>query len=91
MSICPHCKKDSISPFKKAILSPGLLATCKACGKPSTLRYKSWLIAMIPGSILLLAALFVDSKSIEWTLNIIGLLLIIILPYFFSPLHKEEI
>jgi len=45
---------------------------------------------MIPGSILLIAALFVESKSIEWTLNIVGFLLVVVLPFLFTPLHKAE-
>ena len=54
---CPHCQDAGIAPLKKAILSPGLLATCKLCGQTSSTRYTSWLVAMIPGSILMLAAL----------------------------------
>ena len=90
MFSCPHCGKPGIPPLRKVILSPGLLATCKSCGGTSGVRYPSWLTAMIPGSILLIAALFVESKSIEWTLNIVGFLLVVVLPFLFTPLHKAE-
>ncbi|MEN8108516.1 MAG: hypothetical protein ABFS22_10990 [Pseudomonadota bacterium] len=86
---CPHCEKPGIPPLRKAILSPGLLATCNSCSGSSSLRYPSWLIAMLPGSVLMIAALFVASESIEWTLNIAGFLLMVVLPFFFTPLHKE--
>jgi len=87
---CPHCDKPGVSPVRKAILSPGLLAICKSCSGSSSVRYPSWLMAMLPGSILMIAAMFVDSESAEWSLNIIGLVLMIIIPLLFTPLHKEE-
>jgi hypothetical protein len=86
---CPHCERPGISPLRKAILSPGLHATCKSCGGLSGVRYSSWLIAMIPGSILMIAALFVDSVLIEWALSIIGIVLMVVIPWQFTPLHKE--
>lgn len=45
---------------------------------------------MLPGSILMLAALFVDSDSTEWLLNGIGLILMIVIPLIFTPLHLED-
>ena len=86
---CPHCEKPSISPLRKAILSPGLLATCNSCSGASSIRYPSWLTAMLPGSVLMIAALFVASESLEWSLNIVGFLLMVIIPFIFTPLHKE--
>jgi hypothetical protein len=86
---CPHCGKPGISPLRKAILSPGLLATCKSCRGLSGLRYFTWLIAMLPGSILMIAALFVESGQVEWALNIIGLVLMVVIPWLFAPLHAE--
>jgi hypothetical protein len=44
---------------------------------------------MLPGSGLMIAALFVDYEWIEWPLNIIGLMLMIVIPLLFTPLHKE--
>jgi len=87
---CPHCEKPGISSVRKAILSPGLLATCSSCSGSSTLRYPSWLMGMLPGSVLMIAAMFVDSDSVEWSLNIIGVILMIIIPLLFAPLHKEN-
>ena len=90
MFTCPHCEKPGISPIRKAILSPGLLATCNSCSGSSTLRYSSWLMGMIPGSIMMVAAMFVASDTVEWTLNIVGVILMIIIPLLFAPLHKEN-
>ena len=67
---CPHCENPGISPLRKVILSPGLTAICSSCSGPSGLRYPSWLSAMLPGTVLMIAALFVDSVSVEWSLNI---------------------
>jgi hypothetical protein len=45
---------------------------------------------MLPGSVLMLAALFADSDAIEWSLNIIGVILMVAVPCLFTPLHKED-
>ena len=87
---CPHCEKPGISAVRKAILSPGLLATCNSCNQPSTLRYSSWLKGMIPGSIIMLASMFVESTSVEWSLSIFGFILMIAIPLKYAPLYKEE-
>jgi hypothetical protein len=87
---CPHCEKPGISPLRKVILSPGLLATCKSCGKPSGVQYSTWLAAMIPGSALMLAALLVSAESLEWTLNIVGFALMVVVPFLVTPLQKES-
>jgi hypothetical protein len=86
---CPHCEKPGVSPLRKAIMSPGIQATCKSCSGLSGIRYSSWLIAMIPGSVFMIAALFVASDPVEWTLNIIGIILMIVIPCLFAPLHRE--
>ena len=87
---CPHCEKPGITPLRKSILSPGLIATCKSCSGISGLRYPSWLTAILPGSVLMVAAMFVDTDSVVWSLNFIGLILMIIIPLMFAPLHKED-
>lgn len=87
---CPHCEKPGISPLRKVILSPGLLATCNSCNETSGIRYPSWLAAMLPGSVLMIAALFVHSESLEWYLNIAGLILMVLVPSIITPLHKEK-
>jgi len=86
---CPHCEKPVISPLRKIILSPGFTAFCNSCNGSSSLRYPSWLAAMLPGTILMIAALFVDSASVEWSFNIIGIIMMSVLPFLFIPLHKE--
>ena len=86
---CPHCEKPGISPLRKVILSPGIQTTCRACGGSSSTRYLSWLAAMLPGTALMVAALFVDSDLVEWSLSLLGLLMMIILPFWFTPLHRE--
>jgi len=89
MFCCPHCNKPGISPLRKAILSPGLLATCRHCSGVSGIRHRSWLLAMLPGTALMITALFVDSDSVEWSLNTIGVTLMIVIPWLFTPLHME--
>ena len=87
---CPHCEKPSISLLRKAVLSPGQTATCNSCSGSLGLRYSSWITAMLPGSILMVAAMFEDSTSVEWSLNIIGFILMIVIPLWFAPLHQED-
>ena len=90
MFSCPHCEKPGITPLRKSILSPGLIATCKSCSGISGLRYPSWLTAILPGSVLMVAAMFVHTDSVVCSLNFIGLILMIIIPLMFAPLHKED-
>ena len=90
MFTCPHCEKPGISPVRKAILSPGLLATCKSCSQSSTLRYPTWIKGMLPGSVVMVASMFVESTSVEWSLSIVGFILMIVIPLLYSPLHKED-
>ena len=45
---------------------------------------------MLTGSVLMLAALFVASNSLEWGLNIVGFTLITVIPFLFTPLRKEN-
>jgi hypothetical protein len=86
---CPHCEKPGISPLRKAIMSPGLQATCKSCNRLSGMRYSSWLIAMLPGTVLMIAALFAEPGLVEWALNISGVILMIVIPWLFAPLQME--
>jgi hypothetical protein len=86
---CPHCEKPGISPLRKAIMSPGLQATCKSCSGLSGMRYSSWLIAMLPGTVLMIAALFAEPGLVEWVLNITGVILMVVIPWLFAPLQVE--
>jgi hypothetical protein len=87
---CPHCEQTGISPLRKAILSPGISTVCAVCKKPSSISYPSWLTAMLPGSVLMIAALLVQSERLEWTLNTVGFLLMIVIPLLFTPLRKRQ-
>jgi len=87
---CPYCENKGISSLRKLILGPGSTATCVSCGEPCGVGYLSWLIAILPGSILMIAAMFVDSETAEWSLNIAGLILMIILPFLFTSLHRAK-
>ena len=87
---CPHCEQPGIPPLRKAVMSPGLSAICTFCKKPSGIAYPSWLAAMIPGSVLMIAALFVQSERLEWIINIVGLLLMIVIPFLYTPLRKQQ-
>ena len=87
---CPHCGQPGISPLRKAILSPGISAVCTVCKKPSSISYPSWLTAMLPGSVLMIAGLLVQSVRLEWILNTAGFLLMIVIPLLYTPLHKQQ-
>jgi len=87
---CPHCEMPTISLLRKAILSPGLPATCNSCRGSLGIRYPAWLTAMLPGAALMIAALFVDSESLEWGLNIAGFILMVVIPFLYTPLHRED-
>jgi hypothetical protein len=45
---------------------------------------------MLLGSVLMIAALFVASDSLERGLNIVGFTLMVVIPFVFTPLHKEN-
>lgn len=45
---------------------------------------------MLPGSILMLAAMFISSELVALALNMFALIMIIMIPLWFAPLHKEE-
>lgn len=87
---CPHCEKPEIKPLRKAILSPGLLAKCGSCDGESSITYPAWLIAMIPGTILMLATLVMDTGDLETPLNVVGFILMVVLPFLFAPLKKLD-
>jgi len=45
---------------------------------------------MLTGSVFMIAALFVASDSLEWDLIIPGFTLMTVIPFVFTPLHKEN-
>ncbi len=87
---CPHCHQPGISPLRKLVMSPGMPASCSQCAAPSGITYRDWLVAMIPGTVLMVIALFVTEPVWEWSLNGAGLALMIAVPYRFAPLRKES-
>ena len=87
---CPHCNKPGISSLSKAILSPGHPVTCKSCGGISCIRYPSWLAAMLPGTVLMIAAMFAASESLEWGLDIAGVILMVVIPFLYTPQHMKN-
>jgi len=38
----------------------------------------------------MIAALFVTTESLQWCLNIVGFILMLVIPFLFTPLHKED-
>ncbi len=89
MHTCPHCSQAAIPAWRKLVMSPGFPARCSSCGGESGITYPAWMLAMLPGTALMVAALFVQESLQEWLLNGIGILLMIVLPYWFAPLQKE--
>jgi len=45
---------------------------------------------MLTGSVLMIAALFVASDSLEWGLKFVGFMPMEVVPFVFTPLHKEN-
>jgi uncharacterized membrane protein len=45
---------------------------------------------MLPGTALMITALFVTSEPLEWRLNIVGIFLMVVFPLVFAPLHRED-
>ena len=45
---------------------------------------------MLPGSVLMIAGLLVQSVRLEWILNTAGFLLMIVIPLLYTPLHKQQ-
>jgi hypothetical protein len=87
---CPHCRQPGVSPLRKLVMSPGLPATCSLCDATSGITYRDWLTAMVPGTLLMIIALFMDEPMWEWTLNGFGLALMIAVPYWYAPLRKDD-
>jgi hypothetical protein len=44
---------------------------------------------MLPGTVLMIAALFAGPGLVEWALNITGVILMIVIPWLFAPLQME--
>jgi hypothetical protein len=88
MYICPHCEKQGITILRKALLSPGMPAICKSCGKPISVTYRSWIKAALPGAAVMIGAVFLDSDLLMYGLSVIGFALMIWLHLLTVPLVK---
>ena len=87
---CPHCEKPGITALRKAVLSPGMPATCKSCGKPVGVTYRSWILAALPGAAVMIGAMFLESKILMYGLSFVGFALMIWIHLLTVPLVKEE-
>ncbi len=90
MYFCPHCEKPGITALRKALLSPGMPATCKSCGKMIGVTYGSWIKAALPGAAVMIGAMFLESDLLMWGLSFVGLALMIWFHLLMVPLVKEE-
>ena len=86
---CPHCEKPGITTLRKALLSPGMPATCKSCGKSIGVTYRSWIKAMLPGAAIMICAIFLKSDILMYGLSAVGFVLMIWFHLLFVPLVKE--
>ncbi len=86
---CPHCEKHGITALRKAVLSPGMPATCKSCGKLIGITYGSWIKAAWPGAAIMIGAAFLDSDLLMYGLSAAGFALMIWLHLLMVPLVKE--
>ena len=90
MFTCPHCQKPGLSPLHKAFLGPGSQINCKACGQPIVVRFKPWLLAAIPGSLVMLAAYYlIKSTALMYGLSAAGLVVMIWTHLAWVPLEKK--
>ena len=65
-AICPKCNQTAMPTWKKALLSPLAPAPCDACGAELHVTWRSYLLAISPGStIFLLAYLLFEEGSLN--------------------------
>ena len=88
---CPYCKKPGITVLRKALLSPGMPAICKSCGKPIVVTYRSWIKGALPGSAVMISAMFFESNLFTYGLSIVGFALMIWLHLLWVPLDKDRL
>ena len=87
---CPHCEKPGITALRKAFLSPGMPATCKSCGKPIGITYRSWIKAALPGAVVMIGAIFLKPAILMYALSLVGFALMMWFHLLFVPLIKEK-
>ena len=89
MYTCPHCQQPGISAAKKALLGPGSEIKCAACGQPVAIRFKPWLQAALPGVLVMVAAIFIESQPLMYGVSAMGLALMIGMHLAWAPLDKS--
>jgi hypothetical protein len=89
MYVCPHCEKPGVSVLRKILLSPGMPATCKSCGKLIGITYGSWIKAALPGACVMIGAAFLKSEIWMYGLSLVGFALMIWFHLLFVPFRKE--
>jgi hypothetical protein len=87
---CPHCEKKAVTVLRKIFLSPGMPATCLACGKPVGVTYRHWLKAAWPGATVMIIAMFLESNLLMYGLSTVGFALMIWLHLQMVPLVAEK-
>lgn len=89
MFICPNCHKPGISALHKAMLGPGSQMKCKSCGAHVMVRFKPWILAAIPGSVVMVAAYYlISSEALMYGLSVVGFAMMIGLHLALVPLEK---
>ena len=93
MFTCPNCHKPGISALHKAMLGPGSQMKCAACGEPVVVRFKPWLLAAIPGSLVMIAAYIpahyhIISDALMYGLSAVGFVMMIGMHLAWVPLEK---
>ncbi len=90
MFTCPNCKKPGITALQKAMLGPGSQMICKSCGEPVKVRFKPWLLAATPGSLVMIAAYYlINSEPLMYGLSAVGLAMMIGMHLAWVPLEKQ--
>lgn len=87
---CPHCENHGITTLRKALLSPGMPATCKSCGKLVGVTYRSWIKAALPGALIMIVAIFLEQEILMYGLSLVGFALMIWFQLLLVPLVKEQ-
>lgn len=89
MFTCPNCNKPGISALHKSLLGPGSQMKCAACGEPVMVRFKPWLLAATPGSLVMIAAYYlVSSHTLMYALSAVGFAMMIGMHLAWVPLEK---
>lgn len=89
MFTCPSCHKPGISALHKALLGPGSQMKCSVCGEHVMVRFKPWLLAATPGSLVMIAAYYlISSHALMYGLSAVGFAMMIGMHLAWVPLEK---